>query len=176
MATIELAHLSDHVEPADLEAVLDAVQTESGQEFESSDEEDSEILEANIDDDIFTDFRDRLEANDLDADIYIPADFDETLHVGELRVGSTQALRVVLDSLREDFFVEDATDGDTEDDDEADDDFDREIEETDEAEDYYADEDDGIEMKDEQLRHVWRAVFRASRESIKRNMPLFFHS
>ncbi|MCP4449725.1 MAG: hypothetical protein GY811_30995 [Myxococcales bacterium] len=175
MATIELAHLSDHLEEHDLEGIIDAVQTASGEAFASADEEDSEILESSIDDDVFTDFRDRLEANDLDADVYVPFEFDDLVQVGDLRIGSTQTLRLVLDSLREDFFVEDAQEGDTEEDD-AEDDFERDdIEDNDEASSYYADEDAGIEMKDEQLRHVWRAVFRASRQSLDRNMPLFFH-
>tara|TARA_R110002096_G_scaffold44526_9_gene120315 strand:+ start:7780 stop:8307 length:528 start_codon:yes stop_codon:yes gene_type:complete len=175
MATIELAHLSDHLEAQDLETTIDAVQTECGTTFTSSEEEDSEILESSIDDDVFTDFRDRLEANDLDADIYVPVEFDDVLQVGEMRIASTHSLRLVLDSLREDFFVEDEEDGETEED-EADDDFERDLSETDESSGYYADEDGGIEMKDEQLRHIWRAVFRASRESIERNMPLFFHN
>jgi len=175
MATIELAHLSDHLEAPDLEATLAAVQAESGESVDTQTEEDSEILERNIDDDIFTDFRDRLEANDLDADVYVPVEFEDTLHVGDLRVGSTQSLRIVLDSLREDFLIEDVADDETEEDDGADDDFERDLEDNDESSGYYADEDGGIEMKDEQLRHVWRVVFRASRESLDRKMPLFFH-
>ncbi len=174
MATIELAHLSDHLEEDDLEATLEAVLSESGTTFTSSDEEDSEVLESTIDDDVFTDFRDRLEANDLDADVYVPVEFDDIVNVGELRVASTHALRLVLDSLREDFFVEDEEAEETEEDD-IDDDFERDLADNDEASSYYADEDGGIEMKDEQLRHVWRAVFRASRESIERNMPLFLN-
>ena len=97
------------------------------------------------------------------------------MQVGELRVASTQSLRLVLDSLREDFFVEDEEAKETEED-EAEDDFERDLEDNDEASSYYADEDGGIEMKDEQLRNVWRAVFRASGESIERNMPLFLHN
>ncbi len=173
MATIELAHLTDHLDESTLAAALEAVQGESGQPLIAATEEDSEVLDSAIDDDVFTDFRDRLEANDLDADVYVPADFEDTLQVGELRVASTHALQTVLDSLREDFFVEDAPDGDEEEDD-AENDFEQDIEESDEAEGYYA-EDGGIEMKDEQLRHVWRVVFRASQASLERNMPLFFH-
>jgi hypothetical protein len=175
MATIELAHLSDHLEEQDLETTINAVQTECGSTFTSSEEEDSEVLESTIDDDVFTDFRDRLEANDLDADIYVPVEFDDIVQVGELRIASTQSLRIVLDSLREDFFVEDEEeDGETEEDD-SEDDFER-LEDADESARHFADEDGGIEMKDEQLRHVWRVVFRASRESIERNMPLFLHN
>lgn len=175
MATIELAHLSDHLEEPVLESTLLAVEAESGTTFVSSEEEDSELIENHIDDDVFTDFRDRLEANDLDADVYVPVEFEDIVRVGELRVASTQALRMVLDSLREDFFIEDVQDGDMEEDD-AEDDFERDVlEDKDETAGYYADEDGGIEMKDEQLRHVWRVVFRASRESVDRNMPLFLH-
>jgi len=173
MATIELAQLSNHLDPSDVEATCAAVLSESGEALVPPAEDDSEILDSNIDDDIFTDFRDRLEANDLDADVYVPQEFEDLLEVGSLRVASAHALRVVLDSLREDFFVEDDRDGEFEED-EADDDFDREeLTESDDASGYYEDEHDGIEVKDEQLRGVWRAVFRATRESIERNMPLF---
>ena len=176
MATIELAHLSDHFLEDDLESTIRAVETACGTTFVGSEEEDSEVLENSIDDDVFTDFRDRLEANDIDADVYVPVEFDDIVQVGDTRIASTQSLRMVLDSLRDDFLIEDAQEGDIEEDD-GDDDFERDdLKDNDEASSYYADEDGGIEMKDEQLRHVWRAVFRASRESIDRNLPLFFHN
>jgi len=183
MATIELALLSDHLDESDTQLVLDAIQNEAGKSLCDSDE-DTELLDGGIDDDVFTEFRDRLEASDLDADIYVPLEFEDLLEVGDVRVASVFALQLALESLREDFSIPE----EDEDDDmetpidnveamEDDEDFER-LEDEDEDEEgdgFYSSEDGGEEMKDDQLRHVWRVVFQATKSSLERNLPLFFH-
>lgn len=175
MAIIELAPLPDHLDSEQVDAMTAALLDEASEEVDLRSDEDSRIIESNIDDDVFVDFRDRLEANDLDADVYVPVEFEDVVSVGGMRVGSTYALQLVLDSLREDFFVEDPSDGETEmDEGEGEGDFERGgIEEEDDTEDYYADEDGGIEMKDEQLRHIWRIMHTAARESLSCNLSVF---
>lgn len=170
MATIELAHLSDHLDSEQISLATKAFQAEVDEAIDLNSDEDTQILDSSIDDDIFVDFRDRLEANDLDADIYVPIEFEETLTIGEVRFGSTYALQLVLESLREDFFVEDE-DGDIEVD-ETDDDFEREAEE-DDGDSYDGDDDAGTEMKDELLRSVWRMLYKGAEASIEANLPLF---
>lgn len=173
MALIELATLPDHLESEQVDTVMKALVEEASEEVDLATDEDGRIIEANIDDDVFVDFRDRLEANDLDAEVYVPIEFEDVVEVGGMRVGSTYALQLVLDSLREDFFVEDPDeDGDTEMDD-ADDDFERGVEEDASDDGLYEGEDGGIEMKDEQLRHVWRAMHSAAKESISYNLSVF---
>lgn len=174
MATIELAPITDHLDESQLAAMREAIRETSDKELDLSTEEDSQIVSGNIDDDLFVDFRDRLEANDLDADLYIPVDFEDVLRVADLRVGSTYSLQLVLDSLREDFLIEDPTDSETEMD-EAEDDFERDIDEEDEAASYYDDENGGIEMKDESLRYVWRLLYKAANASLAGNLSLFLH-
>ncbi len=177
MATIELALLSEHLEENETAIVLSAVAEETSEELLLGTEEDTQVLDSTIDDDVFVDFRDRLDANDLDADIYLPWDFEEIIVVGELRIGSTLALQLVLDSLREDFFIdgdEDFEDDEeevgVEDEDEIDDSYDSSLDEGSGL--YEAGEHDGIEMKDEQLRHVWRMMHQAAKQSIQTSLPL----
>ncbi len=172
MALIELATLPDHLDSDQIEATMKFLAEEASEPFNLETEEDGRVIESNIDDDVFVDFRDRLAANDLDAEVYVPIEFDDVTEVAGMRVGSTYALQLVLDSLREDFFVEDPSDGDTEMDDEADDDFERGVAEE-ESDGLYEGEDGGIEMKDEQLRHVWRIMHTAAKESLSCNLSVF---
>lgn len=172
MAIIELATLPDHLESEQIEAMMEALAEEASEEVDLATDEDGRIIESNIDDDVFVDFRDRLEANDLDAEVYVPVEFEDVVEVGGVRVGSTYALQLVLDSLREDFFVEDLADDDTEMDD-GDDDFERGEEEEPGNDGLYEGEDGVIEMKDEQLRHVWRAMHTAAKESLDSNLSVF---
>lgn len=173
MAIIELANLPDHLDSDQVEAMLEALAEEASGSVDLESEEDGRVIEANIDDDVFVDFRDRLEANDLDAEVYVPIEFEDVVNIGGLRVGSTYALQLVLDSLREDFFVEDHDDEAETEMDEGDEDFERaEVEESG-AEGLYEGEDGVIEMKDEQLRHVWRAMHTAARESLNTNLSVF---
>jgi hypothetical protein len=173
MAIIELATLPDHLDSEEVKTVLAALNEEASEAVDLATEEDGRTIDSNIDDDVFVDFRDRLEANDLDAEVYVPVEFDDVIEVGGRRVGSTYALQLVLDSLREDFFVEDQDDDETEMD-EADDDFERGGDEDSASDDgLYEGEDGGIEMKDEQLRHVWRIMHTAAKESLSCNLSVF---
>lgn len=172
MAIIELATLPDHLDSDQAAEVTKALLEEASEELNLETEEDSRIIDANIDDDVFVDFRDRLEANDLDADLYVPVEFEDVVNVGETRVGSTYALQLVLDSLREDFFVEDEGDEEIEMD-EGEEDFERGSLEEDAGEGFYSEDEGAIEMKDEQLRHVWRIMHTAAKESLDCNLSIF---
>jgi hypothetical protein len=172
MAIIELATLPDHLESDQIEAMMKAVAEVASEAVDLATDEDGRIIESNIDDDVFVDFRDRLEANDLDAELYVPVEFEDVVEVAGVRVGSTYALQLVLDSLREDFFVEDPGDGETEMDD-GEDDFERGEEEEAGSDGLYEGEEGVTEMKDEQLRHVWRAMHTAAKESLDCNLSVF---
>ncbi len=173
MAIIELATLPDHHDSEAVAAMMAALHEEASGAVNLETDEDGRTIESNIDDDVFVDFRDKLEANDLDAEVYVPVEFEDVIEVGGVRVGSTYALQLVLDSLREDFFVEDQDEDEIEMDD-AEDDFERGHEEDAGSDDgLYEGEDGGIEMKDEQLRHVWRAMHTAAKESLSCNLSVF---
>ena len=126
----------------------------------------------------------------MDADIYIPLDFEEVVKIGEFKIGSTHALQLVLDNLRDDFFVESDEDDDEEEEDLVGNEFDVEDSEGDEddaglddmatefsdGESYGHDDSSDIDAKDEQLRHIWKVVHRAAKESIEAKLALVFHT
>ncbi len=176
MAIIELATLPDHLNSEQVDAMMSVLSEEASEAVDLETEEDGRIIESNIDDDVFVDFRDRLEANDLDAEVYVPVEFEDVVEVAGMRVGSTYALQLVRDSLREDFFVEDETSEEDTEMDDADDDFERgSPDEEAEGDGLYEGEDGGTEMKDEQLRHVWRTMHAAAKESLSCNLSVFLH-
>ena len=179
MATLELATLADHLDDDLLQSALAAIKEEVDGPTEMEAEADSMVVEGGLDDDAFVDFRDKLEANDLDADIYVPLEFEEVLTVGDYRVASTYALQLVLESLREDFFIEDDELEEDEyvdmDDEGGDGEYTTSLD-SDEADDYYdQDSGDGLEMKDEQLRHIWKRMFKGTKASLETNLCLFVH-
>ncbi len=189
MATIEIALLSEHLDESQIEAMLSAIADETTVVLDSGSDEDSIVVDSSIDDDLFVDFLGHLDANDLDADIYIPLDFEEVVEIGEFKIGSTHALQLVLDNLRDDFFVEadedddeeedlvgnefDVEDGEAEDDDGGLDEMGTEFSD---GESYGHDDSSDIDAKDEQLRHIWKVVHRAAKESIEAKLALVFHT
>ncbi len=175
MASIEIAQLSAYLDEASVAAVTRAIRGESSDDVDLESNEDHQVIDGNIDDDLFVDFRDRLEANELDADIYVPVDFEEVLTVSDYRIGSTIALQSVLESLREDFFIEDQDDSELVPNDDEEEDFEDEEEEDEDEDDdpFLDDEDDAIEMKDAQLRHIWRLMNQAAHDSVANNLVIF---
>src|SRR5690606_25932482 len=126
------------------------------------------VLDRDLDDDVITDFIDRLDANDASADIYLPIDFEDILDVDGFRIGSIHALILVLDSLKEDFFVDDEEDEDEDEDVDYEDD-----EEDDEGSDLFGADDDEVEVKDERLRHIWRVMHKGAKAAARKNACLF---
>jgi hypothetical protein len=172
MATLELAGLSEHLETDQIKSVKRALAEVNAPPLPADDHADAVVLDRNIDDDVLTDFFDRLDANDASAEVYLPIDFEDVLDVDGVRVGSLHALVLVLDSLKEDFFVEEEEDDDEEEEEEAELDDD-----DDEAADLFEDdEDDAVEVKDERLRHIWRVLHKGAKTAIKKNVCLFVRS
>lgn len=168
MATLELSTLLDHFDQDEIDAVKAAIQEVSSASFDVAEEGESVVLERDIDSDIFVDFQDRLEANDASADIYLPVDFEDVIEVGEHRFGSSHALLIVLENIKEDFFVEDE-----EEDEEVGDDEDEYGFDEDETDGFHADDESPIEMKDEQLRHIWRAMYKGAQSAVRKSLCLY---
>lgn len=184
MATLELSILAEHFDDDEIAAIAAAVEEASSHGLDVAEEGESVILERDIDDDIFVDFQDRLDANDASADVYLPVDFEEILEIGDVRFGSAHALLIVLEALKEDFFVEDDQDDDDDEveveddvvaapdtDADADDGFD--FTDDDEAGGFFSDDESPIEMKDEQLKHVWRAMYKGAQSSVRKALCMF---
>jgi hypothetical protein len=168
MATLELGSLSEHLENDQIKAVQ-RVLSEAGAPALGPDEHaEATVLDRDLDDDVLVDFFDRLDANDASADVYLPVDFEEVLDVDGLRVGSLHALVLVLESLKEDFFVEEEADEEEEEEEE-----DVDEEEDEEGADLFEGDDDEPELKDERLRHIWRVMHKGAKTAAKKNLCLF---
>ena len=168
MATLELGSLSEHLEADQVKALRKALAEVGAPPLPADDHADTVVLDRDIDDDVLTDFFDRLDANDASAEVYLPIDFEDVLDVEGVRVGSLHALILVLESLKEDFFVEE-----DEDEEEEEEEADVDEEEDDEAADLFEDDDDEVEVKDERLRHIWRVLHKGAKTGVRKNVCLF---
>ena len=103
-------------------------------------------LEESLTDDQLTDFMDRLEAQDVGCDIYLPLEFDGVVETGEHIVGSAYSLLDVLEEMQDELELdEDALDEDDE--------F-------------------GPDVIEEGLRHAWRVFVAGANRSTEQQMPL----
>ena len=169
MATLELGSLSEHLEVDQIKAVKRALAEVGAPPLPADDHADVMVLDREIDDDVLTDFFDRLDANDASAEVYLPIDFEDVLDVDGVRVGSLHALVLVLDSLKEDFFVEEEADEEEEEEEEE-----AEFDDDDEdGSDLFEDDDDEVEVKDERLRHIWRVMHKGAKTGVRKNVCLF---
>ena len=156
MAEIELAPLSHRLDEEEVKTLWRLVSEAGAAAPEKSDEHASHTIAARLSEEALTEFLDRLDAQDLGAEIYVPVEFEGRVTVGDYRVASSQALLEVLEEMREELNVD------------ADDDEDEE-EEEDEDED--EDEDEGTVIE-AQLRHIWHLVSDGVTESLEKNLPL----
>lgn len=178
MSSLELCPLSEHLEEAEIESLVAELEDAEVENIEFDDDVDPVPVEQNYDEDVFVDFWDQVEANDVACDIYLPFEFEDVLEVGGRRYGSAHALLIVLANIKEDMFLGD--DEDEEEEDESIEDIDDELDEFDDygAEDEHFDgeEENPIEVKDEQMRRVWRALNKAARHCIGQQLALFIHN
>jgi hypothetical protein len=169
MATLELGPLADHLEADQIKALRRALSEAGAPPLAADDHADPVVIEGNLDEDVFTDFTDRLDANDAAADVYLPIDFEDVVEVDGLRVGSVHALILVLDSLKEDFFVEEEED--EEDAEEAE--YEDEDEDDENGASLFGEDEEEIEVKDERLRLIWRIMHKSAKTAVRKNVCLF---
>jgi hypothetical protein len=170
MATVELGSLAQHLDDDEIAVIAKAL-ARHDVELEDIDT-DTVIVAKDLDDDVVSDFFDRLDAHEASADLYVPAEFDGVVKAGNYKIGSAPTLLHVLDEMKEELLADD------EDDDEADldDDDDEDGAET------YADEEDEYEasgslrLKDDQLRSLWRVLYKAAAEAAEGVGVLFVRS
>lgn len=157
MAEIELAPLSDRFDDDELKTVARLL-SQAGAKYDVAADHPSKTIAARLSEDAVTEFLDRLEAHDVAAEIFVPADFEGTVTVGDYRLASSHALAAALEELRDELDVEDDDDDDEDDEDE----------DEDEDEDDLGD--DSIIAA--QLKHIWRLMNDACEESVDRAIPI----
>jgi hypothetical protein len=163
MATVELGSLSQHLEDDEVSAILKALKR-NDVEFSPNDA-DTVVVAKNLDDDVVADFLDRLDAHEASADMYLPVEFDGVVKAGNFRVGSAHALVTILEEMKEELLADD--------DDEEEDDDDYEEEDDDDDDD---DASRAIRLKDDQLRALWKLLFKAASDAAAGNAVLFVKS
>jgi hypothetical protein len=181
MATLELTTLADHLEDEDLATMEKALAEAGSAPLDIDETAEGVVLDGSLDDAIFTDFLDRLDANEISADIYLPTDFEECFDVADLRIASAHALVVALENMREDFFAEDEQEeaGEAEEDEEdkeeneGEEDYEGlDDDDEDEEEGLFSDDEGAEEIKEEHLRHIWKMMYKGARTAIKKGLCL----
>jgi hypothetical protein len=172
MASIELGSLSQFLEDAEIKDLAKALKKVGVTDLPKSDDAGGKIGDE-MDDDVFADFVDRLDAEDVAADLYLPIEFEGVVKVGTLRVGSAAMLLEVLEEIKDDLDV--ALDDDEEDDDDDDSEEDEEDEDGLEAEDD-DDDDEALRLKERLLKQCWKFMHGGATASMDRTVPLFVKS
>ncbi|ACY15656.1 hypothetical protein [Haliangium ochraceum] len=169
MASIEIGPLSHYLDDDELVAVTNALE-DADVSVDIDDEADTRLMEGDIDEDIFADFLDRLDAQGAACDIYVPGDFEEVIEASGYSVGSAHALMLALDELRDDLASDDGDADD--DDDEGGDDF----------EEFDSDEDDfggggssSVHIQESELRHLWKSLYKGARAAVRDNVCLLIN-
>ncbi len=181
MALIESGPLSRHLDDEEIEAVEQAL-SESDIDVALDDDADVRVIERDVDEHIFADFLDRLDAQGAACDFYIPGDFEELIETGGYVIGSTHALMMALDELRDDI-VGDEEDEDAiveadDDDDEApvggdDEDFVNFDDDDDDDDRYGNGGEESVHIQASELRHLWKMLYKGARACVRTNSCLF---
>jgi hypothetical protein len=162
MAKIELGPLSQFLDDSEIKDLMKALKKVGITDLPHSEEAGGKVGDE-LDDDVWTDFLDRLEAEDVGADLYLPVEFDGVVEVAGLKVASTQVLIDILDDIKDDLDV------DPEEDEEDSDDDDDEHEEEEEEDD----SDEDLRLKERLMKQVWRSLYAGAKSAIDRELPLF---
>ena len=170
MATVELGSLSAHLDDEEVQAIRKALRKHDVTVDDV--DHDTVIVARDLDPDVVADFLDRLDAHDASADIYLPAEFDGVVKAGRYKIGSAPALVHVLEEMKEELLAED---DEEEEEDEGDDDEDGDEEFEDDEDDEYESA-GSLKFKDDQLRGLWRVLFKAASEAADGGSVLFVKS
>ena len=147
MAEIEIGPLSDRLSDEEIKELAGALEKLGAPTLPRTDESHATTV-GDVDDDVLTEFLDRLEAHDAACEVYLPVEFDGRVEVADLRVGSAVQLLEVLDEIKDDLEIDE--------DEEEDDD----------------DEDDYGAVLNGQLRECWRAFYAGCNATLERHLPL----
>jgi hypothetical protein len=149
MAEIEIGPLSYRLSEEEIAELRGALDKLGAPALPASDESHSRSV-GDIDDEVLTEFFDRLEAHDAACEVYLPMEFDGRVEVAELRVGSAVQLLEALDEIKDDLAITADEDEDPDDDD---------------GDDYAA-------VLTGQLRECWRAFYAGCNATLERHLPL----
>lgn len=166
MASIEVGPLAHNLDEEELAALEEAFEDA---DIDLSLEEDAEsrLIDGDIDEVLFDDFLDRLDANNLACDIYVASDFEEVIEVGDYRVGSAPALINVLEEMRDDIFEEEEEE-EVEEEEGFLESFDEDEEELEDSEPAPAGD-----LSSDYMRYLWKTLLDAARVCVAEETALY---
>ena len=150
MAEIEIAQLGDRLSDEEIVQLAGALEELGAPALPKSDD-GTALSMGDIDDDVLTEFLDRLDAHDIAAAIYLPMEFDGVVEVAGMRVASAVTLIDILDEMKDELSVEE--------------------------EEEEEDEDDDEDMDDEdilagQLKMCWRMFYDSAHTAVDKHLPM----
>jgi hypothetical protein len=150
MAEIELGPLTDRLSDDEIAELARQMEKLGAGQMPSAGDPSAHALGDSVDDDVLSEFLDRLEASDAAAEIYLPLEFDDVLEVAGLRIASAPVLIDVLEELKDELDIDEE----------------RVLDEDDE------DYDEEQEALDVQLRRAWKIFHSTAQAAVDRKLPL----
>jgi hypothetical protein len=169
MASIEIGPLSQYLDDEELSAITKAFE-EADIDLDFDEEADLRLVEGDIDEDIFADFLDRLDAQGVGCDIYVPGDFEELIAAGGYTIGSAHALMLALDEMRDDLIAEEAEEAEEA---AADDEDFEEFEEDEDEARFSGGATEAVHIQEGVLRHLWKTLYKGARSCARDSVCLF---
>jgi hypothetical protein len=152
MAEIEIGPLTDRLSDEEIADLAAQLERQGAAQLPKADDKESVNVGEGLDDNVLSEFFDRLESQDAAAEIYLPIELETNLEVAGMRVASLQHLMDVLDELKDEL---DSEEEDLED------------------EDAY---DDDQKILAEQLREAWKLFYSGAQTALDRHQPLHVKS
>jgi len=148
MADIELMVLSERMSDDEIKDLIDGLEQLGAPPLPKAADDSAITIAEDLDDDAVSEFLDRLEASDLACDIYLPMEFEGTVEVGDLVVGSAQVLLEALEELKDDLTA------------------------ADEDADEYQDDEEDEPLTAKQLTHLWQLFAQGAQDAVDKRLPL----
>jgi hypothetical protein len=152
MAELEIGPLTDRLSDDEIAELAARMEKLGAPQLPRADDTQVASVGDGLDDNVLTEFFDRLEGHDCAAEIYLPVEFEGGLEVADLRVASAPVLLDALDELKDEL------------DSEADED-----EEEDEDDSAY---DDDRKVQTAKLRRAWKLFYEGAQAAMERHLPL----
>jgi hypothetical protein len=148
MAEIEIGPLTDRLSDDEIAELAAQLERQGAPQLPKGDDKETAHIGDGLDDNVLSEFFDRLESQDAAAEIYLPIELEDNLEVAGMRVASLPHLLEVLEELKDELDTE---------------------EEESEDDDTY---DDDQKILAEQLREAWKLFFSGATAAMERHMPL----
>jgi hypothetical protein len=148
MAELEIGPLSDRLSDEEIVELAAQMEKLGAPQLPRTDDAQGSSIGEGLDDNVLSEFLDRLEGHDAAAEIYLPVEFEGNFEVAELRIASANFLLDVLEELK--------------------DELDSEEEELEDEESF----DDDRQILAQQLRQAWKLFYSGAQAAVERHLPL----